>query len=406
MTNSPKKIFYITASNRIGGAEASLLRLIEGLKQRGNVEIAGACCLEAQGPLSEQLKALEVPVTSIALGMKELVLGMGRKEIAGALTKSRPDVVQIFGLRAEVAARKIAKDAGAKLISSIRSPDPWRKAHHLFLDRRTEKYVDRFISNSHIGKWSRVVREGFAAEKISVIHNGIDVENFAKCESKANDRVRFGIDESAGPVVAVIANLRSMKGHEAVIEAAATLKIKFPGIRFICAGRDDSNGKYQAMAHEAGVDDVVKFPGFVDDTATLLNVSDYFLLPSSWEGCPTSILEAQAMGLPVIANNAGGMPELVSHCKTGWLLHSENTLPDFSAPMDARAISKDEWQSTLAPRKVEAGEIIKAIKKMEGDESLRKKIADTGSQQVSENFTLEKMVAAHEEIYLTTEDTD
>lgn len=419
-TASPSpRVLYITASSRIGGAEASLLRLIEGLQARGRVEVAGLICLEEPGPLAERAKALGLRVECRPVGQAAALMPGTFRMMRDLIGSFQPNIVQTYGLRADVAARRAAKSLphpAPRLISSIRSPDPQRGWIHTMLDRATARYVDHFISNSQIGKWSRVVREGFAPERISVIYNGIAPPPEFTDAMRAEARARFGLGDAAGPIIAVIANLRPMKGHGAVIAAAKELKKKFPGIRFVCAGRDDSGGAIPAEAKAAGVssgkvgssgsDDVVLFPGFIEEPWPLLSISDYFLLPSSWEGCPTSILEAQAAGVPVIANNAGGIPELVKHGESGWLLHADAPRPDLeilnrTPPPTAAEVRRaaPDWKSLLAPHNVSPEEVESAITMLQGDTSLSHRFAQTAQSNTIHIFSLHIITMNHEQYY-------
>ncbi|GAB4316114.1 MAG: hypothetical protein Kow0059_08500 [Candidatus Sumerlaeia bacterium] len=398
----------MTASARIGGAETSLLRLIEAMHGKGVAVTAGVLCLENQGPLADRLRAMCIEVLCMAVGPYQSIGPVAQRRVRKALQAFRPHVVQIFGLRAEVAARRPAKTlpGSPRVISSIRSPDPWRRRHHVWLDRASARWVDRFVSNSLIGKWSRVVREGFDPGRISVIYNGVAPPPSYTAEQIAATRHRFGLESNAGPVVIVPANLRPMKGHEAVIRAAVRLKDWNPRLRIVCAGRDDSGGVIPAMAARAGVADLVRFAGFVEDMSALLAAADYVLLPSAWEGCPTSILEAQVMGKVVIANNAGGIPELVEHGRTGWLLHADRAMPDLRSmqvepPPSVQAVRRatPDWQDYLAPRPVDPIEIVAALEHLENNAPLRTDLRRTACRRALDEFSLDQMVNRHLELY-------
>jgi glycosyltransferase involved in cell wall biosynthesis len=85
-------------------------------------------------------------------------------------------------------------------------------------------------------------------------------------------------------------------------------------------GRDEMGGAAERMAHERGISSHVRFAGFRRDVPELLSLCDLMLLPSRWEGLPFSILEAMAMGTPVVATAVGGVSEIVKHGETGVLL--------------------------------------------------------------------------------------
>ncbi len=231
------------------------------------------------------------------------------------------DLIQTFGLRADTIGRIAGRISGVPvIISSIRSPDPWRKPWHTFLDDITSGNVDLFISNSEAGRQSRIEREKFPPEKIVTIHNGVEIPELPTDEERARHRERF-VDEADRFIVAVLANFRSMKGHTDILEAARELSSLIPHILFIFAGEGPLR---QDIEEEVVLDPVLRriiiFPGVVEEPFNLLHASDVFLLASHWEGCPASILEAMAAGVPVVATRVGGIPELVEHEVTGLLI--------------------------------------------------------------------------------------
>jgi glycosyltransferase involved in cell wall biosynthesis len=90
-----------------------------------------------------------------------------------------------------------------------------------------------------------------------------------------------------------------------------------PHATFVFLGRDDMNGAVQARARVLGLDDKVHFAGYCPDVGPWMERASLFVLPSRDEGAPTSILEAQAHALPVVAYPCGGVPEVVRHGEDG-----------------------------------------------------------------------------------------
>ena len=130
----------------------------------------------------------------------------------------------------------------------------------------------------------------------------------------------------------MLANLAPHKGQEVAIRAIATLKAGGLDVALWLAGTERGGG--QAYTHrlyslscELGVDAQVRFLGHRDDAPDLLRAADLFLLPSTREGMPLSILEAQASKVPVLAAPTTGIPEIVTDGQTGFLI----------APIDANA---------------------------------------------------------------------
>jgi glycosyltransferase involved in cell wall biosynthesis len=90
---------------------------------------------------------------------------------------------------------------------------------------------------------------------------------------------------------------------------------------FICAGQDYTNGKFKNTIIENNLDNKFDLKGFIQDKSKFFNEIDVFLLPSYMEGLPTSVIEAMSFGIPVIASNIDGIPEVIINNYNGLLSH-------------------------------------------------------------------------------------
>lgn len=240
------------------------------------------------------------------------------------IRKHRIDVVQTHGLRADSVGRIVGRLAGARaVISTIHSIDPWRRRRHVFLDRLTSGWVSKWVAVCEAAKAATVARERYPANRIEVVPIGIEPRPISR-ENMDATRAALGIAPEAGPVIGIVANLREMKGHRDVIAALPELRRRHPGIVFVFAGKDASNGEIEREARAANLLDSIRFPGFVADVPALLGALDIFCLPSHWEGLPVSIIEAMHAGLAIIATQVGGIPELIRHGQEGLLIPPRN----------------------------------------------------------------------------------
>jgi glycosyltransferase involved in cell wall biosynthesis len=237
------------------------------------------------------------------------------------LKKNKTNIIQLYGLKANILSRFIGKLARCKVIATIRSIDSQRKWYHVVLDRLTSPFVDLWISNSYAGKDIAIKREKFPTEKIKVIHNGIDLSKYIKLPDNDIMRLKkhYGIAEN-DIVIGEVANLRNMKGHIDIINAIPTIIQRYENIKFFFAGEDASNGKIEKYAREKKIDKYIIFAGYCDNIPEILSLFDILILPSLWEGLPNSIIEAMAIGLPVIATKVGGIPELMDDGENGILI--------------------------------------------------------------------------------------
>ena len=166
--------------------------------------------------------------------------------------------------------------------------------------------------------------------------------------------------------VAVVGNVAALTGHKdhaTLVEAMALLRPRFPEARLVIAGEGELRPALEALVRERGVLDRVFFAGFRNDLDRLLPVFSVFCLSSRLEGLGTSLLDAMAFGLPVVATAAGGIPEAVEDGVTGRV----------APPRDPAALAE-------------------ALADVLGDEGRRRAYGAAGRRRYLERFTTDHMV--------------
>ncbi len=157
---------------------------------------------------------------------------------------------------------------------------------------------------------------------IEAVPNAVDTTIFRPGD-RVEAKARLGAP-AATPLLLMLANLAPHKGQETTIRAVAALKRR--GIAVTCwlAGierrEDGYSGRLRQLIAALGVQDRVMLLGQRGDASDLLRAADFFLLPSTNEGLPLSILEAQATGVPVLAAPTAGIPEVIVDGETGYLI--------------------------------------------------------------------------------------
>jgi len=162
---------------------------------------------------------------------------------------------------------------------------------------------------------------------IEAVPTGVDTATFSPGK-KIEAKQRVGAPIST-PLALVLANLSPHKGQETAIRAVAILKGL--GISLTCwlagserGGSASYTTRLKTLIEELGVGDRIRLLGYRDDVAELLRAADFFLLPSTREGLPRSILEAQATKVPVLAAPTAGIPEVVIDGETGFLIEADD----------------------------------------------------------------------------------
>ncbi|GJG87863.1 hypothetical protein tb265_30440 [Gemmatimonadetes bacterium T265] len=172
--------------------------------------------------------------------------------------------------------------------------------------------------------------------RVTVIPNGIDTAAFRPDpEVRRRVRSRLGIPDDA-PVLIAVAMLRPGKGHDHLLAAVARLRGAVPGLRLLVVGDGGERAALECRSAALGLSDAVTFLGTRGDVGALLAAADVYAHPSLFESLPTSILEAMAAGLPVVACAVGGVPELVTDGATGFLVPAAD--PGALAAALARAL--------------------------------------------------------------------
>lgn len=338
----PLNVLQLASTSDMGGAERMIAVMVAALP---NQQVCSSvACLIGSGELLRRVAPHCKATLHLNCRFPFSIIKLFR--LARFMKRERIDVLHTYGLRADTLGRLAAKIAGVPIVvSGIRSTDPWRKKHHTFIDRLTSPLVDCFVSNSLAGKAATVEREGYAPQRIEVIYSGIDPATINTAPHGATPPP-LDIPQGAWPVVAVLANIREMKGHADMVRALPLLVGQFPKIHYVFAGRDDSHGAIRQLAAELGVARHISFPNYVNDTSSVLTVADMFCLPSQWEGLPVSVLEAMYAKLPIITTNVGGIPELVRD-RQECLMVSPNQPEELAAAI-SRLCTDQPFAATLA----------------------------------------------------------
>jgi glycosyltransferase involved in cell wall biosynthesis len=132
-------------------------------------------------------------------------------------------------------------------------------------------------------------------------------------------RRAFGVPPGA-PLVVTVGNLRAAKGHADLLQAARRVRADRPGVRFLIVGVGPREASLRRQAAQLALDGTVVLTGFRSDARDLIAVADLYVLPSRSEGLPVSLLEAMALGRPVVATHVGGIPEVLRHGVEGLLV--------------------------------------------------------------------------------------
>jgi colanic acid/amylovoran biosynthesis glycosyltransferase len=218
------------------------------------------------------------------------------------------------------------------------------------------------------GLWKRARERGCPSDKAHVlIAPGIDAETLA-----ANSRTFVGIAPGRPLRILSVGRLTWEKGYEYGIQAVGLLRGLGVKCELQIVGDGPSLESLAFARHQLGLPDNVKLAGGLTATSVREEMAkaDVFLHPAVSEGFCNAVLEAQAMGLPVVSTNAGGLPENVVDGETGFVVPRRNAL----------ALAQKLQLLALSP-------------------SLRAQMGETGRRRVGSNFRIEDQINKFEELY-------
>ncbi len=281
--------------------------------------------VQPDSPLYKKAKEEGLPV--FPLRIKSEVGFLSALRLARHMKKAKCVLVHSHDAHAAAVSAMAASRAKVPIRVISRRVDFPLKDNY-FSKMKYQKEIDRIIAISE-GVKKVLLSSGIDKNKISVIPSGIDYTPFENITPRdyLHRELGFGDDDF---LVGIVAHLADHKGHKYLIEAAGILKQKAPHIKLIIVGKGPLRMELDEQVKKTDVDDIVFFLGFREDVPQILASLDLFVLSSYLEGLGTSIMDAMASRLPVVATEVGGIPELVIHEKTGLLV----------PPRDPRALAE------------------------------------------------------------------
>jgi glycosyltransferase involved in cell wall biosynthesis len=346
-----------TDSSQQAGAELSLATLLKGLRSDIEVTVMGSekSVVEALAAARPGSRTALVPAVRNKRDLRPILAHLR------AVRRLSPHIFHAnlripwscqYGIAAAVMARRTRVVAVEQLYVPPASSS-----------QRRLKRLASLALDAHVAVGDRLAREieaetGLPAGLIRSIHNTIEPNASGPAQP-----ARRPVD---GPLVGTLARLAPEKALHLLIEAVAEL----PGVTAVLVGDGPERGALERLSQRIGVDDRVRFEGWVADPSAWLGTFDVFVLPSRYEGLPHAVLEAMLAERPVVATDVGSVREAVDDGMTGLLV----------PPDDAGALSD-------------------AIRRLLDDRQLARRLAAAGRAAVLERFRPEQMVSAYESLY-------
>jgi len=309
------KVLYVIERLARAGTELHLVKILQRL-DRSRFEPV-LCCLNDSRTDKDLLpEGVRYHSFQAPWNLARPAIWRIYRRLCGLMRREKPDLVHSFLFVANVLAPFAAGRARVKgvVASRGRMGIEWKASVlHRLAQRAADRRTDYIICKTEAIAREIAQVEKAPTEKIRVIPNGVDTEYYSRTAAPARVAreqiaAMHGVPRD-GPLILAVGNLKPIKGQTTLIEATALLVERFPLLQVAIVGEGESELDLRAAIRSSGLAERVHLPGAADDVRPWMRAADLFVAPSLSEGMPNAVLEAMAMGLPVILSNIPGHAE-------------------------------------------------------------------------------------------------
>lgn len=321
------KIAYIidTIESPTAGTEKQLLMLIKHL-DRSKIQ-PFLCVLRTSEWLENEFTDCGlIRIGFHSFGSPSSYLNLLR--FSSWLKNQNIDIVQTHFTEGNKVGILAGKLAGVNaVLSTRRNQGYWHNNREVMTLKLLNKWVTCFLANSENTKSWAANAEGVDPQRIKVIYNGLELEQFFKATEIERLVFREKLDFPYNAVVVgIVANLRPVKAIDHFIKAAKIVSVTSPEVRFLIVGDGPEMGALESLCKELGIESLVRLLGKRTDIPEILSCIDIGVLSSKSESFSNSIVEYMAAGLAVVCTAVGGAREAVEDGVNGYVVEPGNVL--------------------------------------------------------------------------------
>ena len=321
------RILYVIDALEFGGGERGFSQLSTGIdKKRFKTYLAA----HPESKLEEMARLDNISFIPIDMDRK-----VNFKTIAQLLrivNQHQIHIVHSMGARADFFARMaVRKLPKISLVCTVAMPVEGfdigfiRKIIYKIADRFSSRYVTQFIAVSKALKDQLIRKRKIHSDRITVVHNGVELDQYNPgMDASEKIRLLLGITDDY-PIIGAIGRLVHQKGYSHFLQAAKQVYVEKKYVRFVIVGHGPEEDNLKSMAKSLGISHVCTFAGLRRDIPELLSTFEVFVLSSVLEGLPRIVIEAMAMGRPIVATDIDGVREELEDGITGLLVPPENS---------------------------------------------------------------------------------
>lgn len=335
------KILQIDTPITWRGGEQQLLYLAIGLKKRGHSQIIVG---QPDSVLLKRCQQEQLQIKPIKMRGEWDLSAVWK--LARLIDQESMQIVHPHSSHSHALGLMAAKLSKSKPKVIVSRRVDFHIQKNPFSQFKYKKGITKIITSSSRIK-AILIEDSVPEEKIEVIYEGIDLNRFKKVKNSGYLYHELGLQEK-NPIVGIIAALAPHKDHSNFLQAASLVKRDMPLVQFLIVGEGPLKNILMDLTHKLNLQDNVRFTGFRTDVSQILSVLDVFVISSYLEGLCTSILDAQSYGVPVVATNTGGIPEIIYNGINGLLVPPRN--PQALAEAIIRLLKNKALASQLADK--------------------------------------------------------
>jgi len=372
--SEPPLIAHVILRLDVGGMENGLVNLINGMP--ADRYRHAIICLKDYSDFSSRLTDADVSLYALnKKDGKDLILYYRMWRLLKTL---RPDIVHTRNLGT---IDMLFPAALAGVRTRVHGEHGWDmidlhgdNTKYRMLRRASRIVASRYITvSAHLRDWL-VHTIGVDAAKVSYVCNGVDTRKFSVLPGRSAVSGGPPFSTDGALVIGTVGRVVRVKDQLGLAKAFVELLRRVPDgrsfLRLVIVGDGPLHVELREFLNSSGVADICWLPGRRDDVADILQSLDVFVLPSLNEGISNTILEAMASGLPVVATDVGGNPELVQHGETGFLV----------PPLDPEALAH-------------------ALLKYADDPGLAREHGAQARTRAEREFSVDRMIAGYLAVY-------
>ncbi len=325
------KILAVCTSTNVYGAETVLLSLLEGLQQAGH-EVLAVTSRWTDGQFPEQLTVKQIPFHPLPLGMVTknlkwpypwwslqtiLSLPILWWRFRGLCKNMNPDVILVSSVHQVPALWFVLGKSPVLMVTQFCPAAGDTRAEKLW--KLVNRKITHWLACSGYIK-RRLEQLGVPSSHVSIVHSAtLDESSQTQADCSQNARLV--------PVLGIIGQIGAWKGHEDFIRAAGILRSRGHdfSIQIFGEGEPAYKEMLAAIVFQLGLREQIEWKGYVSSKVEIFQAIDICVVPSRFDDpYPTVVMEAASFGIPVVGTTRGGLPELVSDGKTGFLVPAED----------------------------------------------------------------------------------